>query len=69
MPFEIDADRRDEIPRPRHRVTNWPAYEAAHALVAGIRRQRGGDAALLGAELLAWRRAERVAGSLSTAGA
>src|SRR3954454_9341233 len=37
---------------------------AAHALVAGIRRQRGDDAALMAAELLAQRRAER----LSTAG-
>jgi integrase/recombinase XerD len=33
---------------------------AAHALVAGIRRQRGEEAALLAAELLAQRRAERV---------
>ncbi len=33
---------------------------AAHDLVAGIRRQRGDDAALLAAELLAQRRAERV---------
>jgi integrase/recombinase XerD len=33
---------------------------AAHALVAGIRRQRGDEAALLAAELMAQRRAERV---------
>lgn len=33
---------------------------AAHDLVAGIRRQRGDDAALIAAELLARRRAERV---------
>ncbi len=33
---------------------------AAHELVAGIRRQRGDDAALLAAELLAQRRAEQV---------
>lgn len=33
---------------------------AAHALVTGIRRQRGDDAALLAAELLARHRAERV---------
>lgn len=38
---------------------------AAQTLIAGIRRQRGDDAALLAAELLAQRRAERV----STAGA
>ena len=28
MPFKINADRRHRIPRQRHRVTNWPAYEA-----------------------------------------
>ncbi|HYZ60917.1 MAG TPA: tyrosine-type recombinase/integrase [Acetobacteraceae bacterium] len=33
---------------------------AAHALVAGIRRERGDDAALLAADLLARRRAEQV---------
>ncbi len=38
---------------------------AAHALIAGIRQQRGDDAALIAADLLARRRAERV----STAGA
>lgn len=41
----------------------------AQELVAGIRRRRGDDAALLAAELLARRRAERVAGPVSTAGA
>ena len=38
---------------------------AAHALIAGIRQQRGDDAALIAADLLVRRRAERV----STAGA
>jgi len=38
---------------------------AVHALIAGIRQQRGDDAALIAADLLARRRAERV----STAGA
>ena len=38
---------------------------AAHTLIAGIRQQRGDDAALLAADLLVRRRAERV----STAGA
>ncbi len=37
---------------------------AAHALIAGIRQQRGDDTALIAADLLARRRAERV----STAG-
>jgi integrase/recombinase XerD len=41
------------------------ADAAAHELVAGIRRKRGDDAALMAAELLAQRRAERV----TTAGA
>ncbi|TPG46479.1 IS5 family transposase [Roseomonas nepalensis] len=28
MPFKVNKDRRHRIPRQRHRVTNWPAYEA-----------------------------------------
>jgi hypothetical protein len=28
MPFKANADRRHRIPKQRHRVTNWPAYEA-----------------------------------------
>jgi len=40
---------------------------AAHALISGIWRQRGDEAALLAADLLAQRRAERV--SVTTAGA
>ena len=40
---------------------------AAHALICGIWRQRGDEAALLAADLLAQRRAERV--SVTTAGA
>src|SRR3954452_8807503 len=35
MPFEANAARRHHIPKQRHRVTNWPAYDAAL-------RQRGG---------------------------
>ncbi len=34
MPFKLNQDRRHHIPRQRHRVTNWPVYEA------GL-RQRG----------------------------
>ncbi len=34
VPFKLNQDRRHHIPRQRHRVTNWPAYEA------GL-RQRG----------------------------
>ena len=29
MPFKLNQDRRHHIPRQRHRVTNWPAYEAS----------------------------------------
>ena len=34
MPFKLNHDRRQHIPRQTHKVTNWPAYEA------GL-RQRG----------------------------
>src|SRR4051812_10952802 len=29
MPFEAGRERRHRFPRQRHRVTNWPAYDAA----------------------------------------
>src|SRR3954470_2521333 len=29
VPFKADAARRHRVPRQRHRVTNWAAYEAA----------------------------------------
>ena len=28
LPFKANQDRRHRIPKQRHRVTNWPAYEA-----------------------------------------
>jgi hypothetical protein len=28
-PFKLNQDRRHHIPRQRHKVTNWPAYEAS----------------------------------------
>src|SRR5918912_1655132 len=28
MPFKANADRRHHIPKQRHRVTNWAAYDA-----------------------------------------
>jgi len=34
LPFKPNQDHRHHIPRQKHRVTNWPAYEA------GL-RQRG----------------------------
>src|SRR3954447_11275540 len=33
LPFKPNQDRRRRIPRQRHKVTNWPAYEA------GLRRR------------------------------
>jgi hypothetical protein len=33
MPFKHNASRRHHIPKARHRITNWPAYEA------GLRRR------------------------------
>ncbi len=29
MPFKANAARRHHIPKQRHRVTNWAAYDAA----------------------------------------
>ena len=29
MPFKANAARRHHIPKPRYRVTNWAAYDAA----------------------------------------
>jgi len=29
LPFKLNQDRRQHIPRQRRRVTNWPAYEAS----------------------------------------
>jgi hypothetical protein len=28
VPFKLNQDRRHHIPRQKHKVTNWPAYEA-----------------------------------------
>ena len=29
VPFKLNQDRRRHIPRQRHKVANWPAYEAS----------------------------------------
>jgi Transposase DDE domain len=29
LPFKLNQDRRHRIPRQKHKVTNWPAYEAS----------------------------------------
>ncbi len=60
LPFKLNQDRRHHIPRQRHKVTNWPAYdaslrqrgdltvwfneEAIEAWAAELRTSRGGQA-------------------------
>ena len=29
VPFKLNQNRRHHIPRQRHKVTNWPGYEAS----------------------------------------
>jgi hypothetical protein len=45
MPFKANKTRRHRIPRQRHKVTNWPAYDAAlrrrGSLTGLFRRKRG----------------------------
>src|ERR671919_1599836 len=54
MPFKSNADRRRHIPRQRHRVTNWAAYDA------GL-RARGSLTVWFTAEAIeAWRAEPRV---------
>ena len=53
MPFKANAARRHHIPKQRHRVTNWAAYEAAL-------RQRGSLTVWVTEEAIrAWRAAPR----------
>ena len=67
MPFKNLADRRHHIPKQRHRVTNWAAYDAAlrgrgrldlqpgHAVGVQddrLRVHRNGDLAVLAVILL-----------------
>ena len=55
MPLKANQVRRRRIPKPRHRVTNWPAYEA------GL-RARGGLTVRFTAEAIdAWRAEPRTA--------
>jgi hypothetical protein len=51
MPFKAHAARRHHIPKQRHRVTNWPAYDAAL-------RQRGSLTVWFTEEAIAAWRAE-----------
>jgi hypothetical protein len=53
VPFKANANRRHHIPKQRHRVTNWPAYDAAL-------RQRGSLTVWFTAEAVAaWEAAPR----------
>jgi hypothetical protein len=51
VPFKLNQDRRHHIPRQRHKVTNWSAYEA------GL-RARGSLTVWFTAEAIAAWRAE-----------
>ena len=51
MPFKANAAHRHRIPRQRHRVTNWAAYDAAL-------RQRGSLTVWFTSEAIAACRAE-----------
>src|SRR6202021_156900 len=52
VPFKANQDRRHHIPKQRHRVTNWPAYDAAL-------RQRGSLTVWFSEAAIAAWRAER----------
>ena len=49
MPFKLHADRRRHIPKQKHRVTNWPAYEA------GLRQRGDLTVWFTDAAIAAWR--------------
>ena len=53
MPFKHNAARRHRIPKARHRVTNWPAYEA------GLKRRGDVTFWLDEAALAGWRPTRR----------
>ncbi len=53
MPFKAHRDRRHHIPKQRHRVTNWPAYEA------GLRARGSLVVWFSEAAIEAWRAAPR----------
>src|SRR3712207_5904549 len=44
MPFKVNADRRHHIPKQRHRVTNWAAYEAGLRARGGLTVWFSGEA-------------------------
>jgi IS5 family transposase len=51
VPFKLNQDRRHHIPKQKHKVTNWPAYDAAL-------RQRGSLTVWFSEEAIAAWRAE-----------
>src|SRR6186997_2817980 len=53
MPFKANADRRHHIPRQRHRVSNWPEYDAA------LRHRGSLTVWFTEAAIAAWRAAPR----------
>ena len=53
LPFKAHRDRRHHIPKQRHRVTNWPAYEA------GLRARGSLTVWFSEAAIEAWRAAPR----------
>src|ERR671938_706427 len=53
VPFKANAARRHRIPRQRHRVTNWAAYEA------GLRQRGSLTVWFTDAAVAAWRAAPR----------
>jgi hypothetical protein len=53
LPFKAHRDRRHHIPKQRHRVTNWPAYEA------GLRARGSLIVWFSEAAIEAWRAAPR----------
>ncbi len=54
MPFKLNQDRRRHIPKQKHKVTNWPAYDASL-------RQRGSLTVWFSTEAIqAWAAAPRI---------
>jgi hypothetical protein len=53
LPFKVHQDRQHQIPKQRHRVTNWPTYEA------GLRARGSLVVWFSEAAIEAWRAAPR----------
>jgi hypothetical protein len=57
VPFKLNQDRRHHIPKRKHKVTNWPTYDAAL-------RQRDSLTVWFSDEAIAVWRAHHAPGSL-----